>query len=81
MAIPAVGMNRCVGMAFVTELFFARVTLHTGHHQALLVFFTFNLKSTTVAGPKNFVPPSIQQFHVLGTDLSSREHTGLGIFG
>jgi hypothetical protein len=68
-------------VAGVTKLLFARVTLHTGHHQTFLIFLAFQLESTTITGPQDIIPPGVQQFHVLGANLGRRQNTGFGIFG
>lgn len=79
MAIPAVGMNRCVGMAFVTELFLAGVAFHAVQHQALRVLLAFHCQRLTLSVTEHFISPDVEQFHVFRTDFGRWEHTGFGI--
>jgi hypothetical protein len=65
----------------VAELFFACVTLHAGEHQAFGILLAFDFEGAPVAGTNYFITPDIEQFHMLGSDFSSRQHTGFGIFG
>lgn len=79
MAIPAVGMNRCVSMTFVTELFFAGMAFHAVQHQALRILLALDCQGFTLSVTEHFVSPDVEQFHVLRPDFSSRQYTGFSV--
>ena len=81
MAVPAIGFNRCVRVAGVTELLLARVTLHAGEHQTFLVLLPLNGEGGPVAVAQYLVSPDVEQFHMLGADLRSWQYAGLGVLG
>ena len=65
MTVPTIGSYRRIYMAGVTEFFLAGVTLHAGVLQALLISFTFQVKIFAVPSAKYFIPPLIQQLHMV----------------
>lgn len=80
MAVPAIRLNGCVIVTCIAEIFLAFMALHASQHQAFWILLFVYCNCSSISVTKNFIPPGIEQYHVLGTHFSSRKHAFLSVF-